>query len=41
MDNGGHFIGQTFLWSIAPSGFDYTYTPFISGAFNENTTYFP
>jgi len=32
MDNGGHFIGQTFLWSIAPSGFDYTYTPFTSGA---------
>ena len=33
MDNGGHFIGQTFLWSIAPSGFDYTYTPFISGGY--------
>lgn len=36
MDNGGHFIGQTFLWGIAPTGFDYTYTPFTSGgqAFN-------
>ena len=36
MDNGGHFIGQTFLWSIVPSGFDYTYTPFTSGAQNQN-----
>jgi hypothetical protein len=33
MDNGGHFIGQTFLWSIAPPRFDYTYTPFISGGY--------
>jgi hypothetical protein len=33
MDNGGHFIGQTFLWSIAPPGFDYTYTPFISNGY--------
>ena len=28
IDGGGHFIGQTFLWEIYPSGFDFTYTPF-------------
>lgn len=29
--NGGHFIGQTFLWSIYPSGFDFEKTPFVGG----------
>ena len=32
MDNGGHFIGQTFLWNIYPSGFDFSYTPFAGPA---------
>ena len=31
--NGGHFIGQTFLWSIYPPGFDFEKTPFVGGVY--------
>ena len=30
VNSGGHFVSGVFLWNQTPTGFDYTYTPYVS-----------